>query len=55
LKKKEEIVFSFFGLLIGSVLIDLDHLLQKAYFHWFPVVIFFLFFGAGLFLWSRIK
>ncbi|MBN2203307.1 MAG: hypothetical protein JW700_03950 [Candidatus Aenigmarchaeota archaeon] len=47
------VFFSMLGLFFGLILVDVDHLFNVAYFHWFPITFFFLFFGIGLFLWRK--
>lgn len=51
----KDVLFSIIGLSAGMILIDFDHLLDRAYFHWFPVVLFLVFFGLGLFIWGDRK
>jgi len=38
------------GLFVGLVLVDVDHLFSRLIFHWYPLVLFFLFLGIGLFI-----
>jgi hypothetical protein len=53
MKLNIKILFAAILGLSSLVLVDLDHLLSRAYFHWPPFVIFFLFFGVGLLIFSR--
>ena len=51
-KDQLSVMFSMIGLAIGLVFIDVDHLLNVAVLHWFPITFFFLFFGIGLYVWG---
>jgi len=52
---EKDLLYSILGLSVGSIFIDFDHLLPSAYFHWFPVISFFIMFGIGMLVFRREK